>query len=329
MKNFWKQRRVLLTGANGFLAGWLAKDLIQQGAKLTGLVYEKNPVSVFETDQLKKKSEVIYSDILDFESIKRFIKDHHIQTIFHLGAQAICKVAMENPVATLDINIRGTINILEAVRVVDPTISVIVASSDKAYGTHKTLPYHEDFSLHGEFPYEVSKSCADLISQMYFRTYGIPVSIVRSGNLYGGGDAHFSRVFPNTIHRMYQGLPPILFNNSIRDYLYVEDAAMGYRLIGENMHQKKVAGEAFNIGWGKPISVLKVFTMIASAMDKPHLKPTQTKDQFPEIPSQYLASTKIKKTLGWAPGIPLKEGIKRTVDWYVKYFSTHKVDLTD
>lgn len=329
MKNFWKNRRVLITGANGFLAGWLSKDIIARGAKLFALIYEKNPVSVFETEHLHKKSEVIYCDILDFSSIKRLISDHRIETIFHLSAQAICKVAMENPVATLDANIRGTINILEAARVVNPAISVVVASSDKAYGTHKKLPYHEDFSLHGEFPYEVSKSCADLISQMYFRTYHIPICIVRSGNLYGGGDSHFSRIFPNTIHRLYEGLRPSLFNNSIRDYLYVEDAVAGYRLIAEKMADKKITGEAFNIGRGKPVSVLHVFNLIATAMGKRHLKPLESKDQFPEIPSQYLASAKIKKLVGWRPAVNLKEGTRRTVDWYVDFFKNNRVNLTD
>ncbi|OGH69622.1 MAG: hypothetical protein A2754_02920 [Candidatus Magasanikbacteria bacterium RIFCSPHIGHO2_01_FULL_47_8] len=329
MNNFWKNRRVLITGANGFLAGWLAKDLVARGAKLFALIYEKNPVSVFETEQLHKKSEVIYCDILDFPSIKRLIRDHRIETIFHLSAQAICKVAMEDPVATLDANIRGTINVLEAIRVTNPAISVVVASSDKAYGTHPKLPYYEHFPLHGEFPYEVSKSCADLISQMYFRTYQIPVCIVRSGNLYGGGDSHFSRIFPNTIRRLNEGLHPSLINNSIRDYLYVEDAATGYRLIAEKMADKKIVGEAFNIGHGKPISVLKVFHLITAAMGKRHLKPVETKEQFPEITSQYLASAKIKKLLGWLPTTNLKEGTQKTVDWYVEFFKKNKVDLTD
>ncbi len=323
MKNFWKNRKVLITGANGFLAGWVSKDLIERGANLTALVYQKNPVSVFEAEKYHKRSRVIYSSILDFHSMKRILRDHKIQTVFHLGAQAICKTALADPVATLDANIRGTINVLEAVRVVNPKIELVVASSDKAYGIHEELPYHEHFPLRGEFPYEVSKSCADLISQMYFKTYNIPVCIVRSGNLYGGGDSHFSRIFPNTIRRLHKNQPPLLANNSIRDYLYVEDAARGYILIAENIPRLK--GEAFNIGCGRPVRVLEVMKTVAKAMGKPHLKPILAKGKMAEIPSQHLSSEKIKKMVGWEPQIGLKEGAARTVGWYSNFLKNNGI----
>lgn len=316
---------MLITGANGFLAGWLAKDLIGRGADLTALVYQRNPVSVFETGKLHQKSQVVYSDILDFHSMKRILKDHKIQTVFHLGAQAICKTAIADPVATLDANIRGTINVLEAVRVVNPKIELVVASSDKAYGTHEELPYHEHFPLRGEFPYEVSKSCADLISQMYFKTYNIQLCIVRSGNLYGGGDAHFSRIFPNTIRRLHNNKPPLLVNNSIRDYLYVEDAARGYVLIAENIPRLK--GEAFNVGCGRPVEAREVMKTVAKAMSKPHLKPVLAKGKMAEIPSQHLSYEKIKKWVGWQPQIDLKEGTARTVRWYSDFLKNNKVQI--
>lgn len=319
-KDFWKDRRVLVTGANGFLAGWLVKHLLERGATVAALVYQKNPVSVFETERLNRQCEVVYSDILDFPSMKRLLVNHDIATVFHLGAQAICKVAFEDPVNTLRSNIFGTINILEAVRVTNPKIEVVVASSDKAYGIHAKLPYEETAPLHGEFPYEVSKSCADLISQMYFRTYGIPLCIVRSGNLYGGGDSHFSRIFPNTIHRLMKGLRPTIANDSIRDYLYVEDAADGYRLIAEHMQSKKLAGEAFNIGCEKPVSNAAVVAVIAAAIGKSHIKPVYAKQKKSEIPNQYLSCRKIRRAVGWKPLVSLEEGTKRTVEWYREFF---------
>lgn len=328
MRNFWKNRRVLITGANGFLAGWLARDLLEHGAKLTALVYQKNPVSVFETEMLDKQSDVIYTDILDLRSMKRIIKDHRIQTVFHLGAQAICQVAIKDPVGTLDANIRGTINVLEAVRVTNPRIQVVVASSDKAYGIHKKLPYRETYALHGEFPYEVSKSCADLISQMYYTTYKIPVCVIRSGNLYGGGDSHFSRIFPKTIYRLFRGRRPQLWNNSLRDYVYVADAARAYRLVAEKMRQG-LAGEVFNLGWNRPVSVLHVLNLIAKIMKKPHLKPTVANQDMSHIPKQYLSAAKIKKMVGWQPEISLAEGTKRTVAWYSDFFKTHKFRARD
>lgn len=325
MQNFWANRNVLITGANGFLAGWMSKTLVERGANLSALIYESNPISVFETERLQAKSRMIQSDILDIRALQQILRQHKIQTVFHLGAQAICKTALADPVSTLDANIRGTINVLEAIRTVDPAIELVVASSDKAYGIHEVLPYHEHYPLRGEFPYEVSKSCADLISQMYHKTYNLPVCIVRSGNLYGGGDAHFSRIFPNTIRRVYNNLPPLLMNNSIRDYLYVEDAVEGYLSIGENAG--RLRGEAFNLGHCKPVSVLDVLTRITQAMGKPHLQPVVSDTKFAEIPSQHLSAEKIKKMLGWEPKIDLDQGIPRTVEWYCKFFDANKLEI--
>ncbi|HBV01192.1 MAG TPA: sugar dehydratase [Candidatus Taylorbacteria bacterium] len=327
IKTFWKGRRALITGANGFLAGWVVKDLLERGASVAALIYQKNPVSIFETEGLNKLCEVIYSDILDFQSMKRILLNHRIETVFHLGAQAICKTALADPIGTLDANIRGTASILEAVRVTNPKIEIIVASSDKAYGIHKKLPYLETFPLHGEFPYEVSKSCADLISQMYFKTYGIPIAIVRCGNLYGGGDSHFSRIFPRTIYRVSRGLRPVIVSGSVRDYLYVEDAAEGYRLIAENMARLK--GEAFNIGCAKPVSSAEVIKLILSAMQKSRVKPIYSKNKSDEIQSQYLSSAKLKRAVGWKPKVNLAEGIRRTVSWYQEFLKKNRVRITD
>jgi CDP-glucose 4,6-dehydratase len=324
-KDFWKNRRVLITGANGFLAGWLAKDIIERGAVLTALNYQKNPISIFETEKLHQSSNVIFGDILDFAAVKQNIQENDIQTVFHLGAQAICKTALADPVSTLDTNIRGTINVLEAVRVINPDIEIVVASSDKAYGIHENLPYYEHFPLRGEFPYEVSKTCADLISQMYHKTYGLNVCIVRSGNLYGGGDAHFSRIFPNTIRRLHADMAPVLVSNGIRDYLYVEDAAHGYVMIAENIPALK--GEAFNIGCGRQVSVVEVMEMIAETMNKSHIKPTSAGITMAEIPSQYLSSEKIKNMVGWEPTVDLKEGIARTVQWYSDWLNTNTMNM--
>ena len=322
MKNFWINRKVLVTGANGFLASWLVKNLLENGAEVIALNFQKNILSVFEDEHLNEHCKVVFGSILNFDLLMQILTEHEVQTIFHLGAQAICDVAIEKPALTLDINIRGTINVLEAVRLINPEISVVVASSDKAYGTHEKLPYLETFSLCGEFPYEVSKSCADLIAQMYFKTYSIPIAIVRSGNLYGGGDSHFSRVMPNTIWRINHGQQPIVMNNSIRDYLFVEDAAIGYQIIGENLPEK-VAGESFNMGHGRPISVVEVITLILEEMGRTEIKPFYSNLRKQEIIEQYLSNIKIGQKIGWVPKVDLEEGIKRTVEWYLKFFDNH------
>ena len=215
----WEGKNVLVTGANGFLASWLVKDLISKKANVTALNFEPNNISVFEVEKLENKCHVVLGDILDFNLIKKIVTDNKIEIIFHLGAQAICNIALGEPAATLDTNIRGSINIFEAVRQINPEIGIVVASSDKAYGTHVQLPYEETFSLKGEFPYEVSKSCTDLIAQMYFTTYALPIAVVRCGNIYGGGDAHFSRIFPRTIWRLFNNMKPIIQNNSKKTML--------------------------------------------------------------------------------------------------------------
>lgn len=321
MSNYWTKKNVLVTGANGFLASWLVKDLIENESNVIALNFEDNPVSIFEFEKLDQKTELVRGDILDFELIKSLISKHDIDIIFHLGAQAICNIAMDDPAATLDTNIRGTINILEAVRQIKPSIGVIVASSDKAYGTHTSLPYEETFALKGEFPYEVSKSCADLISQMYFNTYSLPISVVRCGNIYGGGDAHFSRIFPQTIWRLSNNIEPLLKNNTIRDYLYVEDAVSGYKLIAENINDI-ACGENYNIGNRRPTSVKELIQMLTEYMGKEGIEPEVSTDIPSEINEQWLSNSKITNHLGWQAKIDLEEGLKLTTDWYLQYFKS-------
>ncbi len=311
---------MLITGANGFLAGWVSKDLISRGADLTALIYQRNPFSVFETEGLEKSCRVIYGDIVHNKSIERILRDHKIQTIFHLGAQPICKTALEDPMGTLEANIVGSINVLEAARRIDPSIHIVVASSDKAYGTQEVMPYKEDAALQGEFPYEVSKSCTDLISQMYARTYGMPIAIVRSGNFYGGGDSHFTRIFPRTIHRILNGLQPELLHDSIRDYVYVEDAVAAFRMIAERLDHG-LTGEAFNLGWEKPISTYDVLRRIAHAMGRPDMEPIRKNGEQREILVQYLSAEKIKRMLGWEPKVTMEEGLPRVVAWYTDFFA--------
>ncbi len=318
---FWKNRRVLITGANGFLASWVTKELLGYGAHIVSLVFAKNPLSIFEQERLDKTTETIYGDVLDFALLKRMIETYKIQTVFHLGAQPICAAAEADPLTTLDINIKGTYHVLEAVRQVSPTTHVLVASSDKAYGIHEQLPYEEHYPLHGEYPYEVSKTCADLVSMMYWHTYKIPVCVVRCGNFYGGGDAHFSRLIPNTIKCAYYNNPPLLIRNDLRDYLYVEDAARGYVLLAEKMARGAVLGEAFNFGTEQPRTVVDVMETILRLMGKPHLRPQISDKPRLGIPSQYLSYKKAKQFLGWEPLVSFEDGLQKTIAWYSDYFN--------
>ncbi|CAN5305186.1 GDP-mannose 4,6-dehydratase [soil metagenome] len=314
----WVGKKVLVTGANGFLASWIVKKLIEKKANITSLVYEQIPFSMFDLDGFKKLTKVIHGDILDFPMLQKLIQEQEIEMVFHVGAQAINKTAISSPYKTLETNIRGTYNLLEAIRLVSPSTKIIVASSDKAYGIHNTMPYKETFSLHGEYPYEVSKSCADLISSAYFNTYKLPICIVRSGNIYGEGDWHFSRVVPSTIIRIHKDLPPLLISETERDYVYAEDVANGYLKLGEAMLDG-LKGEAFNFGRGKPVKTSVLLKTILEVMDKNSLGIVKSDEKRMEIPVQYLSIEKAKKMIGFAAPTELKKGLENTVKWYITH----------
>lgn len=313
----------MVTGANGFLASWMVKMLLEKEAKVVALVYHKVSFSLFDLEGLQKHTHTIFGDILDFRSMKRLIKEFGIQTVFHVGAQAINKTAVEDPLETLETNIRGTYNILEAVRKVSPKTQVIVASSDKAYGIHKKMPYRESYPLHGEFPYEVSKSCADLISQAYFKTYDLPICVVRCGNIYGGGDWHFSRVVPATIISAYANKPPKLISETIREFTYAKDIARGYLLLSEKMNNG-LKGEVFNFGSGKPIKTSELMKLILKLMNKSHLGLEDSNETRLEIPIQYLSIAKAKRKIGYNPKTSLNDGLQETIDWYISHIDKIK-----
>lgn len=320
MINKWENKKVLITGANGFLASWIVKNLLQLKADVWALNYEKVSFSIYGEDNFEKYTHVINGDIRDNISVMKLIREHKFELIIHVGAQAINKTALESPYETLETNIKGTYNILEAVRTASPSTKVIVASSDKAYGTHLNLPYVESYPLHGEYPYEVSKSCADLISLAYFRSYNLPICIVRCSNIYGGGDWHFSRVVPATIVRILNSQPPILISNTKRDYIYAEDAARGYIKLAEAMFDG-LKGEAFNFGNGVPVETDELLKLILSLMNKDGLGIQKSTETRLEIPSQYLSIEKAKDLLGFSPTTSLSDGLKKTIEWYTNHIN--------
>lgn len=318
MKNSWTGKRVLITGANGFLASWIVKKLLVLGADVNSLIFEDITSSLFYFEDLGKSTNIIRGDILDFELMKSTISDLKIDLVIHLAAQAINKTAVASPYMTLETNIRGTYNLLEAIRVASPETKIIVASSDKAYGIHKEMPYMEDYSLHGEYPYEVSKSCADLICTAYFKTYNLPVCVVRSSNIYGEGDWHFSRVVPATIIRVNNKLSPLLIDETERDYSYVGDIADGYLRLAEAMFEG-MKGESFNFGTGKPIKTSILLESILKVMNQEVLGITQSEEKRKEIPLQYLSPKKAERLLGFRTTTNLNEGLSKTARWYTEH----------
>jgi len=325
MNKTWLNKNVLVTGCTGLLGSWLAEDLLDQGAHVIALIRDHVPQNRIIREGLSGKIIAVSGSMEDQYVVERALNEYEIDTVFHLGAQTIVPIANNNPLSTFESNIKGTWVLLEACRRNKRVKKVVVASSDKAYGDHEHLPYTEDMPLRGRNPYDVSKSCADLISQMYFHSYGLPVCVTRCGNLFGGGDLNFNRIVPGTIRSVFFGEKPVIRSDGsyVRDYFYVRDAARAYILLAEKMDDPALWGHAFNFGNDEPITVLEIVKEILSAMDKAGLESVVLNQASSEILKQYLSSEKARSVLGWKPSFTLQEGLKETVDWYKRFFSSN------
>ncbi|WP_310026800.1 GDP-mannose 4,6-dehydratase [Bacillus pumilus] len=321
MSGFWNGKNVFVTGCTGLLGSYLVKELIDQGANVTGLVRDQVPRSNLYQGSQFEKMNVVQGALEDMQTIERALGEYEIDTVFHLAAQAIVGVANRHPVSTFEANILGTWNVLEACRRQPLIKRVIVASSDKAYGDQEQLPYDEDMPLNGKHPYDVSKSCADLISHTYYNTYGLPVCITRCGNLYGGGDLNFNRIIPQTIQLVLEGEAPEIRSDGtfIRDYFYIEDAVKAYLLLAEKMEEKGLAGEAFNFSNEIQLTVLELVDKILKAMGS-ELKPRILNQGTHEIKHQYLSAEKARKLFDWKPDYSIDEGLEKTIEWYREFF---------
>ena len=319
---FWAGRSVFVTGCTGFLGWQLTDELVRRGAHVVGLVRDWVPQAPFFLEGLDRSISVVHGRLEDYAVLERTLGEYEVDTVFHLAAQAIVGVANRNPLATFETNIQGTWNLLEAVRRNPQTKRVVIASSDKAYGSHTTLPYDEGFALQGAHPYDVSKSCADLIAHTYHNTYKTPVCITRCGNLFGGGDLNWSRIVPGTIRSLHQGERPLIRSDGspMRDYVHVLDIAHAYLLLAERMDDPAIHGRAYNFGTGEPLSVLDLTWKIVRAMGREDLTPDVRNEAKGEILHQYLSSERAKQ-LGWQPSKTIDERLVETVAWYRDYLA--------
>lgn len=320
---FWRERRVLVTGATGIVGSWLTKDLLERGAYVVAFVLDANPQSELYRNGSIRCVHLVNGKLEDFSALERAIVGHEIDTVFHLGAQAIVSVAHRAPLPTFETNIRGTWNVLEACRLHPDLVKrVVVASSDKAYGEHEHLPYTEDMPLQGRFPYEASKSCADMISQTYHHAYRVPVAVARCGNIYGGGDLNWTRIVPGTIRSLHRRESPVLRSDgkSIRDYIYVKDATQGYLRLAERANEPGVCGESFNFSPESRITVLEIVEKICQLMHCEDIHPSILDQAEGEIRSQYLSAAKAARLLDWKPLYRLEEGLGETIRWYHNFF---------
>ncbi|MBI5224905.1 GDP-mannose 4,6-dehydratase [Candidatus Micrarchaeota archaeon] len=324
--NYWIDKNVFITGATGFLGSSLTQMLVTNGANVVALVRDGVPKSDFYLSGVYRQVISVHGKLEDLTVIKRSLNEYDIEHIFHLGAQTQVVTANRSPLDTFESNIMGTWNVLEAARLSSLVKGLVVASTDKAYGSQKKLPYDESTPLQGEHPYDVSKSASDLISQSYFKTYGLPVAITRCGNFFGGGDLNFNRIVPGTIKSVLQGKTPVIRSDGkfVRDYLYIEDAAIAYLLLAENVARPQIKGEAFNFSTETPTSVLEVVNTILQQM-KSSLKPKITNEATGEIKEQYLSAKKAKSLLNWKPKYSLQAGLTETILWYRSFFKNQNL----
>jgi CDP-glucose 4,6-dehydratase len=315
---FWRDRATLVTGATGLLGSWLTRRLVDEGADVVCLIRDWVPQSELVRCGTVSRVRSVRGDVRDQPLLERVLGEYEVDTVFHLAAQTIVGVAQRNPVSTFESNVQGTWSLLEACRRAPRVKSIVVASSDKAYGDQEQLPYDESTPLQGQHPYDVSKSCADLIAHAYAVSYGVPVAITRCGNFYGGGDLNWNRLVPGTIRSVLRGERPVIRSDGtlVRDYFYVEDGVGANLCLAEALRARpELAGEAFNFSNELQVTVLDLVGRILSHMGS-SLEPDVRNEASHEIKHQYLSAAKARRMLDWSPSFELDAGLERTVSWY-------------
>jgi len=312
-----KDAKVFVTGGNGFIGSWLVKHLLEEGAHVTCLIKEELPACLFTKEGMERKVTVVHGILEDGNLIEKTIAEVHFDYVYHLAAQAIVGIANKEPVETFETNIRGTWHLLDACRKYSGMKAIMIASSDKAYGSHTILPYKEDCALHGEHPYDGSKSCEDLIAQLYAKTYGMPIGNLRCGNVYGGGDSNISRIVHGVCLWLQRDEPTIIRSNGrfIRDYVYVEDVVDAYIAVAQTLAEGKYWSEAWNISNEEPLSVIEITNQLIAISGK-QAQVEIRNEAFGEIKEQYLSSEKIRHLLKWRSKWSMEEGLKKTYAWY-------------
>jgi CDP-glucose 4,6-dehydratase len=320
-QKFWLDRPTFVTGATGLVGASLVSKLLDAGADVVCLVRDWVPQSELVRSRAIERVKVVRGDIRDQDTLERALGEYEIDTVIHLAAQTLVGIANRNPVSTFEANIAGTWALLEACRRSPMVKQTVLASSDKAYGSHDKLPYDENAALQGRHPYDVSKSCSDLIAQTYAHSYGMPLAITRCGNFYGPGDLNWNRIVPGTIRSVVRGQRPVIRSDGhfIRDYFYVEDGAAAYMLLAERLAQNpELRGQAFNFSNEIQVTVLQLVEKMLALMGT-ELQPEVRNEASNEIRNQYLSAEKARRLLHWGPSFTLDEGLARTIAWYKNF----------
>ncbi len=324
MNAFWKNRTAFVTGATGFIGAHVTRLLVEQDARVVCLQRDAVRANALDLFDLRRRVTVIQGDLEDYALLERILNEYEIEAVFHLAAQAIVGAANRSPLSTFETNVRGSYFLLEACRVSQTVKRVVVASSDKAYGSHDDLPYQEDYPLLGMLPYDASKVCTDVLARSYAHSYGLPVAVTRFANIYGPGDMNLSRIIPGTILSVLRAEAPIIRSDGtpLREFVYVDDVARGYLMLAEQIETAR--GEAFNFGAGAPVQMLALVNRIIELAGKTgQLEPNVLlKHKIErEIDAQYLSAEKAEARLGWRAEVGLDEGLLRTLDWYRQHLA--------
>lgn len=308
-----KEKKILVTGGAGFIGGHLVSALLERQAKVFVVDINVLPKSLFVLENLSKKVQYKNIDVRDKKKIFELFRENDFDYVFHLAAVASVISSYEDPLLTLETNIMGTVNVLEAIRKSKKIIGAVVASSDKAYG-RTSKAYMEESPLKGEDPFGVSKSSADLVCQAYYKTYSIPVVVTRFSNVYGEGDLHFDRLIPEICRAIVNNQEFGIRSDGtfIRDYVYIKDVIAGYMTILDNI--KNIKGEAYNFSSVDSLSVLEVIERVSSVINK-KLVYRIINSSRNELPYQHLDDSKIKQ-LGWSPKYNLSLTLESILEWY-------------
>ena len=316
--------RSLVTGGHGFVGSHLVRALLERGDAVR-VMDRPDPrpadvggrrLSALDLLGIRDSVELVEADLRDPAAVDSAVTG--CDGVFHLAAQTIVGVARDSPRETLEVNVAGAWNVFEACR--DHAVGrVVFASSDKAYGSSADLPYREDFPLRAAYPYDASKAAADVIARSYANAYGLPIAVTRFANVYGGGDLNFSRLVPETVVAVLDGRAPVIRSDGSpeRDFLHVDDAVSAYLAIEGVLAEGKAAGEAFNAGGEQPHSVREVVELIVAEGEggvEPDFEGAGNPDG--EIDRQFVDSAKLRGLTGWRPSVELREGVRRTLEWY-------------
>ena len=314
-----KCKRVFVTGGEGLVGGHVVEKLLDNENVVIVGQRSRDPRAYFFNEKLDDRAVMVHYDLKDYKRVFDIISKYEIEVVIHLGAQPIVATAYRNPYETIESNVMGTVNVLEACRLYGGVEAIVVASSDKAYGSSEVLPYTEDMKLNGQHPYDCSKSCTDLVSKMYAETYDLPITVSRFGNIFGPGDLNFNRIIPGIMESLIRGKELLLRSDGtlVREYLYVKDVAEGYILLADNI--EKTRGEAFNFGTSKHYSVLELIALCEEVLGK-KVNYRIVNNAKGEISAQYLDSSKLKSVLDWECNGDLRDALKETYQWYNKYF---------